>query len=181
MHHIPTKLVVVLFILHEVGASKPVLMAGFLPGASCTIVPVFHIKAARKTQILIGPILGDVRVERILLLKHGMNAGVNKRNGARKCGGNIRYDGPSSCRDAAGMSTPALVMPSSMASITSTTIILMLLGKHLGLHRNKVTSCSVSAEHCKLLHHLLMLLITHILIDSKLLMRRGNQRRVGVV
>jgi hypothetical protein len=96
----PTKLVVILFILHEVGAIKIVLMAGFLPGASCTIVPVFHIEAARKTHILIGPIPRDVRVVRILLLKRGMNAGVNKRNGARKYGGNIWYDGLSSCKGA---------------------------------------------------------------------------------
>ncbi len=98
---------VVLFILHKVGISK-ILMAGFLRGASCTIVPVFHLQATKKTHILIGPILGDVRKARNLLLKQGMNAGLNKRNGARKCGGNIWYDGPSSCRGAAGTSTSAL-------------------------------------------------------------------------
>ena len=131
---------VVLFIFHEVGMSKTILMAGFFPGASCTIVPVFHIKAARKTHILIRPILGDVREARILLLERRMNAGVNKRNGARKCRGNIWYGAPSSCRGMAGTSMPALATPSGMACITLTTIILTLLGKHLGHQRNKVTS-----------------------------------------
>ncbi len=172
---------VVLFIFHEVGASKTVLMAGFLPGASCTIVPVFHIKAARKTHILIGPILGDGKEARILLLKHRRNARVNKRNGARKCGGNIWYDGPSSCRGAAGTSTSALATPSCMASVTLTAIILMLLVEHLGCWRNSVMSCSVSAKHCKLLHYLLLLLITHILVGDKLLKRSINQRHVGIV
>ncbi len=144
-------------------------------------MPVFHIKDARKTHILIVPILGDVRVARILWLKRGMNTGVNKRNGTRKCGGNMWCNGPSSCRGAAGASMPALAMPSSTASVTSTAIILTLLVKHSVSQRNKVTSCSISAKYCKLLHHLLMLLITHILVDSKLLKRSVNQRRVGNV
>ncbi len=172
---------VVLFIFHEVGASKTVLMARFLPGASCTIMPVFHIKAARKTHILICPILGDVRESRILLLKHRRNARVNKRICTRKCGGNIWYDCPSSCKGAARTSTSALATPPSSTSITLTAVILTLLVEHLGHLRNKVMSCSIGAKHHKLLHHLLMLLITHNLVDDKLLKRSINQKRVGII
>ncbi len=113
-------------------------------------MPVFNLKAARKTHVLIGSILGDVREARILLLKCGRNAGVNKRNGTRKCGGNIWYNGPSSCRGVAGTSTSALATPSGMASVTLTAIILMLFVEHLGRRRNKVMGCSVSAKHHKL-------------------------------
>ncbi len=68
MHGFATKLVVCPLVLHVVGACEGIHVAWLLSVACGTGVPIFHIKTARETDVLIGPIFCDVGISGLLLL-----------------------------------------------------------------------------------------------------------------
>ncbi len=48
------------FVFQVVGASEFVLMSGFLTVAGCASMPIFHVKTAAETHVLVGPLFNHV-------------------------------------------------------------------------------------------------------------------------
>ncbi len=66
MHCTTTELVVGAFVFLIIRAGEPILVSLFFMGAGRTGVPIFDIKPARETDILVRKMFHDIRVAGVL-------------------------------------------------------------------------------------------------------------------